>query len=72
MASLLSSFNTRGDRARIDVLGTEHASIEEKSIHLLQKLKNGEIDISDLMGPLYGLPNLTPEFKIPPGERECV
>ena len=57
------------DRTRIDVLGTEHASVEEMSIHLLQKLKNGEITVSDLMGPLFGQANLTPEIVIPPGSK---
>lgn len=57
------------DRTRIDVLGPEQ-SVEEKSIHLLKKLRNGEITVSDLMGPLYGQPNLTPAIVIPPGQKE--
>ena len=65
----MNHFSSR-DRARIDVLGTEHASIEEKSSHLLCQLKSGEITISDLMGPLYGQTNLTPAIIIPPGSKE--
>ena len=72
MATFISSMNhfSSRDRARIDVLGTEHASIEEKSTHLLCQLKSGEITISDLMGPLYGQTNLTPAIIIPPGSKE--
>ena len=65
----MTSFVAR-DRTRIDVLGPEHASVEEKSIHLLEQLKIGKITVSDLMGPLYGQPNLTPAIVIPPGQKE--
>ena len=62
MSSFVSSRN------RIDILGPDD-SVESKSIELLEKLKAGEITISDLMGPLYGTPNLTPVYNIPPGEQ---
>jgi len=55
-------------RSRIDVIGPEE-SVESKSIELLEKLKRGEITISDLMGPLYGTPDLTPVYNIPPGDK---
>lgn len=62
-----SKFSTQ-ERTRIDILGAEE-SVESKSANLLEKLKNGEITVSDLMGPLYGAPSLTPEIYIPPGEK---
>lgn len=60
--------NSRG-RTRIDLLGTEHASVEEKSVHLLHMLKSGDITIADLMGPLYGRSGLTPDIQLPRGAK---
>jgi pyruvate/2-oxoglutarate dehydrogenase complex dihydrolipoamide dehydrogenase (E3) component len=57
------------DRIRIDILNSDE-SIEEKSYHLLEKLKNGEITVSDLMGPLFCTPDQTPEINIPEGTKE--
>jgi hypothetical protein len=44
-------------------------SVEAKAIVLLEKLKRGEITVSDLMGPLCGQPGLTPAVNIPPGDK---
>jgi pyruvate/2-oxoglutarate dehydrogenase complex dihydrolipoamide dehydrogenase (E3) component len=55
-------------RARIDVLRHDE-TVEGRSIHLFEKLKRGEISVSDLMGPLSGTPNLTPTIVIPPGDK---
>ena len=52
---------------RVDIFHNEHESVEEKSSYLLEQLKNGEINIADLMGPLSNIPNLTPIVTIPPG-----
>jgi len=53
---------------RIDVLGAEE-SVEGAAVGLLAKLHSGEISVSDLMGPLYGTPGLTPEIVIPRGDK---
>eukprot|EP01035_Chromulina_nebulosa_P019347 gene19347-25212_t len=68
MASFTPESILKRNRVRIDVLGPEE-SVESKSIELLSKLKNGEITVSDLMGPLYGVPDRTPVYKIPPGDK---
>lgn len=54
---------------RIDILGADE-SAEERSLYLLAQLKAGDITVSDLMGPLFGTPNLTPSVFIPPGEKK--
>lgn len=56
------------DRTRIDVARPDE-SVEAKSLELLSKLKNGEISVSDLMGPLFGLPDRTPNYVVPPGQK---
>lgn len=55
--------------ARIDLLRPDDESIEARSLHLLQQLRSGEITVSDLMGPLYGTPDLTPAILLPPGQQ---
>lgn len=37
--------------------------------HIFAKLQAGEITVSDLMGPLFGTPNLTPALVIPRGDK---
>ena len=54
---------------RIDVYGAGE-SVESRSLELLAQLKSGEITVGDLMGPLAGNPDLTPEIKLPPGKKE--
>ena len=61
-------FSASRDRSRVDILHGDE-SIEEKSAYLLEELKSGRITMSDLMGPLYGVPNLTPSINIPPGPK---
>lgn len=61
-------FSGSRDRSRVDILHGDE-SIEEKSAYLLEELKSGRITVSDLMGPLYGVPNLTPSINIPPGSK---
>lgn len=61
-------FPTSRDRTRIDVLHRDE-SVEARSAYLLEELKSGRITVSDLMGPLYGVPNLTPAIVIPPGAK---
>jgi hypothetical protein len=67
MSEFTKTFLDR-DRSRIDIIGAEE-SIEERSIELLKQLKDGKISISDLMGPLFGVPNLTPSINLPPGDK---
>lgn len=63
------SFSQDRDRTRIDVISSDE-TVESRSLHLFEKLKNGEITVSDLMGPLYGYKERTPKFDIPPGQKE--
>jgi pyruvate/2-oxoglutarate dehydrogenase complex dihydrolipoamide dehydrogenase (E3) component len=51
---------------RIDVCRSDE-SVEDRGLHLLEKLKSGEIKVEDLMGPLSGAQGLTTEMFIPPG-----
>jgi len=51
------------------VLGSED-SVESRSLYLLEQLRSGEISVSDLMGPLFGVPELTPTVNLPPGTKE--
>ncbi len=60
--------STSRDRTRIDVLHGDE-SVEAKSAYLLEELKSGRLTVSDLMGPLYGVPNLTPSIVLPPGQK---
>jgi hypothetical protein len=57
------------DRTRIDVLGPEHASVEEKSAYLFDELRAGRITVADLMGPCSGQKGLTPAITLPPGDK---
>ena len=59
---------TSRDRSRIDVLHGDE-SVEARSAYLLEELKCGRLTVSDLMGPLYGVPNLTPSIVLPPGQK---
>jgi hypothetical protein len=56
---------------RIDLYNSdEFHSIESFSMHLFDRLRSGDLTISDLMGPLYGkFTNLNPNLKINPGDK---
>lgn len=60
---------TPGNFSRVDILGAGE-SIESRSLQLLDQLKSGEKTISDLMGPLHGIPNLTTEVNLPKGTKD--
>jgi len=64
----MSQFYSR-DRTRIDVLASAEESVEGRALELLAQLNDGTITVSDLMGPLSGTPNLTPEVVIPRGDK---
>ena len=53
---------------RIDVLGAEE-SVEGAAAGLLERLHRGELTVSDLMGPLFGTPDLTPAIFVPRGDK---
>ena len=50
------------------MLGAEE-SVETRAQGLLADLHEGKITVSDLMGPLFGTPELTPALFIPRGEK---
>ncbi len=53
---------------RIDLL-REGETAEDKSLQLLDDLLNKRISVADLMGPIGGLPDLSPNASIPPGNK---
>jgi len=53
---------------RIDVLRAGE-SVEDRAAELFAQLGTGELTVSDLMGPLFGQPGLTPKLVIPRGEK---
>jgi hypothetical protein len=71
MASFLpqSTKINESDFRRIDILQPEE-SVESKALHLFEKLQSGEITISDLMGPLNGITDLSANISIPRGNQE--
>lgn len=54
---------------RIDVLQAEE-SVEAKTAYLFEQLKSGQISVSDLMGPLGGIRDLTANLSISNGSTE--
>eukprot|EP01038_Epipyxis_sp_PR26KG_P009703 gene9703-13060_t len=55
--------------SRIDIVGAED-SVESRSAQLLEAYHNGLISIADLMGPIHGISNLSPNLSIPTGMKE--
>jgi pyruvate/2-oxoglutarate dehydrogenase complex dihydrolipoamide dehydrogenase (E3) component len=53
----------------IDIFSPDD-SVGSKSMELLKLLKDGEISIADLMGPLSGVKGRTPVYTLPPGQKE--
>jgi hypothetical protein len=58
-----------GSFARCDVLAAGQ-SVESQSQALLQQLHTGEISVTDLMGPLHGIPKLNASIVLPKGSKD--
>lgn len=54
------------------VLAGDDEIVESRAAALFEKLKSGEITVSDLMGPLFGDQNLSSNLSMPAGEKNPV